>query len=294
MKVLGFGDNIVDRFIDRGIAYPGGNSVNFAVFAQQLGVDASYLGVFGSDAAGDFLRRAVRDQGVDISRSIVREGESGVSTLTVVDGERLFGGWNGGGVTVNEPIELDDDLLSYVAGFELVHTSVYSATESQLPALRRTPALVSIDLSSEDEFRSAEYLDRVAPFADLVLMSCSHLTLRQARAVLADAVDRGAGLAVGTRGIRGAIVFDGRDYVTAPAQPLDDSSTIVDTMGCGDAFITAFAISLLRSGWTRDARPWVGALDTALRDGAGLAARQCLVEGAFGQGVDAAIVPATM
>jgi len=294
MKVLGFGDNIVDRFVDRGIAYPGGNSVNFAVFARQLGVDASYLGVFGSDVAGTFLRDAVSDQGVDISRSVVREGPSGVSTLTVVDGDRVFGGWNGGGVTVGQPLELDAELLSYAASFDLVHTSVYSATESQLPALRETSALVSIDLSSEDEFRSPEYLDRVAPFADLVLLSCSHLTLRQTRAVLADAVDRGAGLAVGTRGIRGAIVFDGRDHVTAPAQPVDDPSTIVDTMGCGDAFITAFAVSLLTSGWTRSRRPWVGALDTALRDGAGFAARQCLVEGAFGHGVDAGIVPATM
>ena len=138
MKVLGFGDNIVDRFVDRGIAYPGGNSVNFAVFARQLGVDASYLGVFGSDAAGTFLRDAVSDQGVDISRSVVRQGPSGVSTLTVVDGDRVFGGWNGGGVTVGQPLELDAELLSYAASFDLVHTSVYSATESQLPALRET------------------------------------------------------------------------------------------------------------------------------------------------------------
>ena len=37
MRVLGFGDNIVDRFLDRGLDYPGGNCVNVAVFARRLG-----------------------------------------------------------------------------------------------------------------------------------------------------------------------------------------------------------------------------------------------------------------
>ncbi|WGW12380.1 PfkB family carbohydrate kinase [Saxibacter everestensis] len=294
MKVLGFGDNIIDWFVDRSIVYPGGNSVNFAVFARQLGVEASYLGVFGSDAGGAFLRQSISSEGVDLSHSAVRAGKSGVSTLTVIDGERTFGGWNGGGVTVSKPLQLDDELLAYVADFDLVHSSVYSRSEPELPKLRKTRTLVSFDLSSEDEFRSADYLDRVVPFADLVLFSCSDLSPAQTRSLLTDGVARGAGLALGTRGTKGAIAYDGRCFVEGVAQPLEDPSLIVDTMGCGDAFLTAFAVTLLRTGWSRRKPPSADAISAALRGGAGFAASQCLVEGAFGHGTDDSLVPATM
>ena len=36
MKVLGLGDNVVDKYENLGIMYPGGNSLNFAVL-QKLG-----------------------------------------------------------------------------------------------------------------------------------------------------------------------------------------------------------------------------------------------------------------
>ena len=49
MKVLGLGDNVVDKYENLGIMYPGGNSLNFAVFAKKLGHESSFMGVFGSD-----------------------------------------------------------------------------------------------------------------------------------------------------------------------------------------------------------------------------------------------------
>src|SRR4051812_24424769 len=61
VRVLGLGDNIVDRFVDRGVEYPGGNAVNVAVFARQLGAEAAYLGVFGDDEQGRFVRQAIED-----------------------------------------------------------------------------------------------------------------------------------------------------------------------------------------------------------------------------------------
>src|SRR5215207_114488 len=253
MRVLGFGDNIVDRFLDRGLDYPGGNCVNVAVFARRLGANAGYLGVFGDDDAGAYLRSSIAAEGVDVARSRVRTGESGVSTLRVKDGERTFLGWNGGGVTVRSPLELSDALLHYVSGFDLVHSSV-------------------------DEFRSPAYLDRICPSADLVLLSCSHLSSEQTRALLADAVGRGASVALGTRGTDGAIVTDGTVIVEADAHLVEDPSAIVDTMGCGDAFLAGFVVSLLAAGWSRSRRPDEAAFAAALQAGADAAHAQCFVE----------------
>jgi len=62
------------------------------------------------------------------------------------------------------------------------------------------------------------------------------------------------------------------------------ASDVVVTMGCGDAFSTAFAVHALRSGWRRDRLPAVDDLQEALAVAADFAAKQCLVEGAFGHG----------
>ena len=283
MRILGFGDNIVDRFLDRGLDYPGGNCVNVAVFARRLGADAGYLGVFGDDDAGAYLQASIAAEGVDVSRSRVRDGESGISTLRVEEGERTFLGWNGGGVTVRSPLELDDDLLDYVAGFDLVHSSVYSRSEPELPKLAGGRALVSFDLSSEDEFRSPAYLDRICPSADLVLLSCSHLSVDETRALLADAVARGASVALGTRGTDGAIVTDGRVTIDGDAHLVADPATIVDTMGCGDAFLAGFVVSLLGEGWSRSVPADRARFAAALAAGADAAHAQCFVEGAFGR-----------
>ena len=284
MRILGLGDNIVDRFLDRGIDYPGGNAVNVAVYARRLGAEAAYLGVFGDDDDGRFLREAIEAEGVSTERSVVKRGESGVSTLEVVDGDRVFLKWNGGGVTVREPIDLEDGRLEYAAGFDLVHSSVYSSLEPALPRLAGRGALVSFDLSSEPDYRSAEYLATVAPHVDLALISCSEQDDAETRALLERLVALGAGLALGTRGTAGAVVTDGDVWCSAPADLIEDPSEIVDTMGCGDAFVAGFVVDLLAQGWRRDARPRREALQRALRAGAASSREQCLVESAFGRG----------
>lgn len=43
LSVLGFGDNVVDKYEHIKTMYPGGNAVNFAVFARQLGVKLSLI-----------------------------------------------------------------------------------------------------------------------------------------------------------------------------------------------------------------------------------------------------------
>ena len=284
MKILGFGDNIVDRFLDRRLDYPGGNAVNVAVYARRLGATAGYLGVFGDDDLARFLRAALTAAGVDHARSVVRRGETGISTLNVVDGERVFLDWNDGGITVREPIDLRDGRLAYASTFDLVHSSVYSCTEPELPLLRETDALVSFDFSSEPEFRTDAYLGRVAPHIDLALISCSEQSVDQTHQLLDNLIAAGAGIALATRGTEGAIATDGTNRVSADTLVIDDPASIVDTMGCGDAFVAGFAVELLRRGWTRQHSPSRDDLLAGLAAGNASSRDQCFVESAFGGG----------
>ena len=49
MKFLGYGDNVVDRYVNKNKYFPGGNAINFAVYAAKLGAESAYLGMFGDD-----------------------------------------------------------------------------------------------------------------------------------------------------------------------------------------------------------------------------------------------------
>ena len=57
VKVLGLGDNVCDVYLHTGTMYPGGQAVNFAVYARQLGAQADFMGVFGQDAVARRVQR---------------------------------------------------------------------------------------------------------------------------------------------------------------------------------------------------------------------------------------------
>lgn len=50
MKIAGIGDNVIDRYMNMGIMFPGGNAVNFAAHAALLGAEAAYVGSIGADS----------------------------------------------------------------------------------------------------------------------------------------------------------------------------------------------------------------------------------------------------
>ena len=43
LKVLGIGDNVCDKYLHTAAIYPGGNALNIAVFARELGKESAYL-----------------------------------------------------------------------------------------------------------------------------------------------------------------------------------------------------------------------------------------------------------
>ena len=283
MDIVAFGDNIVDRFVDRRIAYPGGNCVNVAVFAADAGADAAYVGVVGDDPAGDMVLDALRRRGVDSTHVVRRHGPTGVTDLVTRDGDRVFLDWNDGGVTTSAPYVIDPAELAWFDEARLVHSSVYSAAERELPKLRSVGPVVSFDYSSEPEYRTDAYLRSTAPYVDLALFSGGAATAGDVARLAGRAAGSGAGLVLVTRGSSGAVLTDGAWSIEHPAVVVPEDE-IVDTTGCGDAFLTGFVLRLLDGGWERGRVPAPEICADALRAGAERAARQCYVEGAFGMG----------
>lgn len=44
VKVLGLGDNVCDVYLHTDTMYPGGQALNFAVYARMLGAESEFLG----------------------------------------------------------------------------------------------------------------------------------------------------------------------------------------------------------------------------------------------------------
>ena len=68
MRAIGIGDNVCDKYLHQQTMYPGGQALNFAVYAGMLGVPSAYLGVFGSDTVAQHVQKTLDECGVDRSR----------------------------------------------------------------------------------------------------------------------------------------------------------------------------------------------------------------------------------
>ena len=262
MRILGVGDNVVDRYVDLGRMFPGGNALNVAVAASRAGAQAAYVGALGTDPAGDLVLAALHAESVDVTRVRRVAGPNAYADVTVVDGDRVF---VGGNPTVSR-FRLDADDLSYAATFDLVHTGDCSMLEDQVADLAvRTP--VSFDFSVH---REAAYLAPLLPHVMVACFSASDLGEQATLDLLAGAVARGPRLALATRGAAPALVFDGQRTWRQPVI----ASSVVDTLGAGDSFIGRVLVGVMAG---EDPAVFLSAAAEA-------AARTCGKYGAFGHG----------
>jgi len=277
LKVIGIGDNVVDDYAHIRMMFPGGNALNFSVYASMLGCESAYLGIFGSDVAAGHVQRTLTEIGVDISHCHRADGPNGRAILTIEDGERIFVGSNEGGVSKSVPLEFMFDDLDYLQTFSIMHTSAYSYLDRHLARMQPLSPLVSYDFS--DDF-DAEHALSLCQYIDFGFFSCAEWTEEATVALLEEAANRGCKLVAATRGPSGAILFDGQSWFRQAPQPV----TPTDTLGAGDAFISGFLVSYVGQQADKDVQPTLS-IENALEKAAAFAADICQVPGAFGHGL---------
>ncbi len=272
MKIIGIGDNVVDKYLHLNKMFPGGNALNIAVYAKQLGESSSYMGVFGTDAAGKHVKNVLKDLDIDISHCRTYQGKNGIAEVNLKDGDRVFVGGNGGGVSKEYPLNLDNDDLEYIDKHDLIHSSCFSFIEKELPKLADLKTPVSYDFSKNfQDF----YLDEVCPHIDYAFLSCGHLAKNKIKELLKDIVARGCSLAVGTMGIKGAILLYNDKFYYQEAHKVNP----VDTLGAGDSFITTLLLELMENKEFSEE-----VIKKGLKKAAEFASKTCMFYGAFGNG----------
>ncbi|MEV6151819.1 PfkB family carbohydrate kinase [Nonomuraea sp. NPDC052129] len=254
IRLVAVGDNVVDRYPDLGVMYPGGNAVNVAVHARRTGAEAGYLGAVGTDGSGRVVRDALAAEGVDLSLLRTVDGPNAFATVRLVAGERKF---TGGREGVSR-FRLSPADLVRLAAADIVHTGECSFLEGQLDQLAAHARRLSFDFSE----RPWDYVEEHARHAGIAILSSPSGSRDEALALARRVRALGPATVAVTLGAHGAVLVSGaagageaagdsaagvlggsRDVVAwGAAEPV----AVVDTLGAGDAFIARLLVGLAR------------------------------------------------
>lgn len=281
MRVIGVGDNVFDAYLNLGIAYPGGNAVNCAVNAARLGADSSYCGALADDSWGEVMRASLRSESVDISLcSLAEKGTTKLVKETREGNERAFLGVDTGCAWTSFP-KLGTEAVADIKEADAVFVGCNGKVESQLPLFDGHGGILSFDFGEKAKYRTEEYFGEVLPHIDLAQFSMQGASDSEIREFLdrQQFAERDIAVLI-TRGAFAPVFsFRGREVHGEAA----DAGGAVDTMGAGDAFVTAFVLDLCRHGWRHGEAPGTDdeVHDALVRAGEH-AACMCGLEGAFG------------
>ncbi|MCM3771256.1 PfkB family carbohydrate kinase [Priestia aryabhattai] len=268
MKLIGVGDNVVDYYKDQGKIYPGGNALNVAVFCNRLNHNqSSYMGIVGDDESAEHVVNTLQQEKIDIRRIRRAVGENGMAVVTLDEqGDRIFVGSNKGGIQSRLKLMLNELDFTYIRQHDLLHTSVFSHLEAELPLLCKI-----IDISFDFSTRyDEEYLQQVCPHISYAFFSGSSLLEEECMDLIKRVHLLGTSVVCVTRGEEGALLSVENQLFKQPII----STNVVDTLGAGDSFIAGFLSSYLPE---KD-------IAKALHNGALVASQTCQDYGAFGYG----------
>jgi fructoselysine 6-kinase len=265
MRIVGVGDNTVDKYLHLGLMFPGGNAVNVPVLAHRYGHDGSYIGCLGNDRLGNLILHALEKESINISHCRILDGPNAYCEVTIVDGERVFGCYT---VGVRNQLEINAEDLAFIKTHDLTHTSIYSSIEAYLPALNDSSSLLSFDFSQE---WSRSYLLEHLPFVDIAILSYTDPDRKKIEDLTHWIYSQGPKLVLVTLGPFGAYAYDGAALIHQESIETE----ALDSLGAGDAFAARFMVSYFE-GKT---------MNEALGEAAQSASETCKYYGAFGYGV---------
>lgn len=243
-------------------ANPGGAPANVAVAAARLGAEAAFVGKVGRDYFGDFLRRTLEENRVDVSGMLTDDAAR--TTMAVVSvaesGERSFSFYrrNCADVLLCSD-EISTELLGnthflHFGSVSLTDDPSRSATLYAAQKAKELGATITYDPNYranlwEDEATAVERMKSVLGMVDILKISDEELPLfagtddpEQGTKILFDTY--GIPLILLTLGADGAYYRRGNETGRAEGFKVK----VADTNGAGDTFFGAFLSRMVALG----------------------------------------------
>ena len=237
---------------------PGGAPANVAVGLAKLNVETGFIGKVGADAFGDFLRETLQHHNVDTTSLLADPAAR--TTLAFVatrsDGMKDITFYRHPGADIRlSPDEIDaayltDAELFHYGSVSLSHSPSREATLHAIRTAKAGGARLSYDpnlrlMLWDDADTAKHWIWEAMPYADIVKISEEEWEFVTGDPALASGtariLDLGAKLLVVTLGDRGCYYTNGHaeGYVDGFA------AAVVDTLGAGDAFVSAMLSKLM-------------------------------------------------
>lgn len=286
-RTLCLGEVLVDLICERPVAdfteadafvpHFGGATANVAVSAIRHGAAAGLAGAVGRDSWGDWLRRRLEAEGVDLTwfRTVDAVSTPLACIVLSAEGEPTFAIYAASAAAMGA---IGDDVEAAVAGFDglffgsntLVGAGERGVTERARQAALRLgrPVIIDANLRLErwpSAALAAEVVGACVPGARLVRTNREEAEVLTGRGDPEDAaralLAMGAEAVVVTLGADGALLA-GDDWHHTPSV----ESAVRSTVGAGDALTGVLVAALTRNAY--DPSSLVEALPTAVAEGA--------------------------
>jgi len=233
-----------------GFALDGGGPVGTAmVAAARLGARAGFVGTAGDDVAARIKIESLANDGVDLSRLVIRDEPENQVILVCVDettGDRVFSGLKSLGRNTLRIDELDRD---YITSADYLHLEGfhYEAALQAAKWMREAGKAVVYDGGTTSGGISAE-TRALLEYVDVLICGAGFAPGLTGKKDTAEAgraaVAFGPRIVVQTHGAAGSITATATEQFHTPAFPVD----VIDTTGAGDVFHGAYIVGLLH-GW---------------------------------------------
>lgn len=254
-----FGVSLENAFVFEKNA--GGAPANVAVGCASLGVPTGLIAKVGNDNFGRFLKNTVHEAGVDIEGLVATDAHSTQLAFVAIG----KGGVPDFEFHVKQPAheqltveDLNADMIAEALVFHfgpltLINEPARSTTFAAVEMAAEAGALVSFDANYRkslwpDEETACDLISEAAALSDLVKVSREELLLITGTDDPYDGLqgllEMGPELASVTLGERGCAFAGGVCYEEIEGIQIPE---VVDTTGCGDAFVAASIAWLLES-----------------------------------------------
>ncbi|MBI0120586.1 hypothetical protein H3U50_01985 [Lactobacillus sp. M0398] len=240
--VVGLGDNVVDYYQNQNVKYPGGNAVNFSVFAPKQLVDSYYVGSLAKDDDGELILNSLKNENVNTSFCNRINAKTEKTFVNIVDGDRQFIDSIRGArqlPSLDEP-----DLMKILDSALVVYSACHANSENAIAKLHQRGILIAYDFSEMAKYHTTEYLNQVAKNVDIAQFSLSEAKADDMERILTQCMRLNTVFVLFTNGGEPPLLFDCNQRKKYVGQVQYDPEPI-DTMGAGDTFFANLVVYLL-------------------------------------------------
>ncbi|MCX6078313.1 MAG: carbohydrate kinase family protein [Chloroflexi bacterium] len=229
---------------------PGGAG-NFVIAAHRLGLDATLLGVMGTDAFGNLAAQALESEGIDTSGLIRQSNGTTTTVIALVDDDsrHVFLGAYGSGPQVTIPADWFERLKAisalFISGYSLHEERLCAAVLQAIEFARAHAVPIFFDPGPHVRDLPGELIRKVIGMTRVLLLTDEEIPLvTGGRKGLDDCrrlLEDGPELICVKRGAQGCILMTRDQQISHPGFLVP----VRDTAAAGDSFAAAFIYGYL-------------------------------------------------